>query len=61
MSNISQIPDMEERLKRLQSGAGGGIYNAMEARIATREADTENMKTNIADIKMDIRSIRKDM
>lgn len=61
MSRISELPNLDERLNRLQSGGAGGIFHPMEARVAKLESDTDAIKVTIADIKTDIREMRIDM
>lgn len=59
---FSAIRTLQRRVDSLEnssSGSGGG--NRTEARVAKLESDVENIKTNISDIKVDIRGLRDKM
>ena len=58
-AEIRQLPDMIQRLQRLLvAGGGGGHDGYMEARVAKLEASAEYIQREIADLKLEVRSLR---
>jgi hypothetical protein len=63
---LSRLIQAEERISRLEGGflqspAGGGTSDGMEARIAKLEAAVDHIQQDVRDIKTEMRDVRHDI